>query len=99
MNTMHSLASIHVLTSAHRPAPARKTPGAVSRFVKAISGFLARSVDCVAPFTVYNIRFMKSHHCWTYKGACAWLACYDAADFGTSYVTNFHGDIIASKGI
>ena len=88
------------LSIAFKPAkPARKTPGFVRRVSKAVVSFVVASVDCLAPFTVYNVRFMKEHHCWSFKTACAWLACYDADDFGPSYVTDFHGEIIASKGI
>lgn len=63
-----------------------------------MKAFILNSLDCIAPYSVFNDQCGKLHYSWTYKGACEWLACYDAGVFGESFVMNFNGDIIAKKG-
>lgn len=64
---------------------------------KAITNFIRNSIDCLAPYTVYNYTFGKAHYSWTRRAALEWLACYAAEDFGTTVILDFNGSLIAAK--
>jgi len=64
----------------------------------AIKNFIIDSIDCLAPYTVYNAQMRAQHNCWTWKAALEWLSCYDAEGFGETSVHNFNGELIAMKG-
>jgi hypothetical protein len=62
--------------------------------MKAIKNFIKNSLECLAPYMVRNAHFGKLHLCWTRKAALEWMACYDAADFGTTELFGFNGELI-----
>jgi hypothetical protein len=64
------------------------------KLIKNIFGFFKRSVDELAPYTVYNYELKAAHPCWSLKEVFEWLACYDEEQFGHTAVLDFNGEVI-----
>ncbi len=66
---------------------------------KKVAAFIRNSLDCVAPYTVYNLEMNKEHFCWSLKEVFEWLECYDVESFGTTLICNFNGDVVGKKSL
>lgn len=69
----------------------------MKKLLKKIQNEVKATIAEFAPFAVINSACGKTHYCWSYKAALEWLACYDAGNFGTTWVFNFFDKPIACK--
>ncbi len=70
----------------------------MKKLIKYLTKQLQLTVNEFAPYAVVNKEMGVTHFAWSYKAALQWLACYDAGNFGPSFVFGFTGRVVAAKG-